>query len=56
MGKIDKVEHVMADYWQNEEVDVILFRDIADLMLTSLKSCYVSIPINVESVLQKWPK
>ena len=26
-GKIDKAEHVMADYWQDEEVDVILFRD-----------------------------
>ena len=24
-GKIDQAEHAMADYWQNEEVDVILF-------------------------------
>ena len=34
-GKIDKAEHVMADYWQREEVDVILFRDTTSLMLTA---------------------
>ena len=32
-GKIDKAEHIMADYWQREEVDVILFRDTTSLML-----------------------
>ena len=42
-GKIDKAEHVMADYWQEEEVDVILFREMQILCLLKIRRSLIQI-------------
>ena len=42
-GEIDKAEHVMADYWQEEEVDVILFREMKILCLLKIRRSLIQI-------------